>query len=248
MSDRLPRPGGDAPRLLVVEDDDSLRDGLARRLADAGYAVDTAATGPDALLVAAERAPDVVLLDVMLPGLDGVEVCRRLRAAHPLAAIVMVTARADELDRVIGLEVGADDYVTKPFSVNELLARVRAALRRARAVREQLAAPAAVDVSDEAPIVAGDVVIDPARRTVTRAGEAVALTVREFDLLLFLARHAGRPFTRAQLLERIWGITYEGYDRTIDSHVQRLRAKVEADAGDPRLVRTVWGVGYKFGV
>ncbi len=241
----MPDPASDAPRLLVVEDDDSLRDGLARRLADAGYAVDTAATGPDALLVAAEHAPDVVLLDVMLPGLDGVEVCRRLRAAHPLAAIVMVTARADELDRVIGLEVGADDYVTKPFSVPELLARVRAALRRARTVREQLTtAPAE---PDEAPIVAGDVEIDPARRTVTRGGAPVALTVREFDLLLFLARHPGRPFTRAQLLERIWGITYEGYDRTIDSHVQRLRAKVEADAGDPQVVRTVWGVGYKFG-
>jgi len=246
MSDSLPR-ADDAPRLLVVEDDDSLRDGLARRLAEAGYAVDTAATGPDALLVAADRAPDVVLLDVMLPGLDGIEVCRRLRAVHPLAAIVMVTARADELDRVIGLEVGADDYVTKPFSVNELLARVRAALRRARAVREQLASAPAADAADDAPIVAGDVEIDPARRTVTRGGEPVALTVREFDLLLFLARHPGRPFTRSQLLERIWGITYEGYDRTIDSHVQRLRAKVEADVGDPQLVRTVWGVGYKFG-
>ncbi len=236
----------DAPAtVLVVEDDASLRDGLARRLADAGYRVDTAATGPDALAAAAAHPPDVVLLDVMLPGMDGLDVCRRLRAEFPLLAIVMLTARADELDRVVGLEVGADDYVTKPFSVHEVLARVRAALRRARAVGERLAA--APSGADDAPIAVGGLVVDPVRRTVTRGGAEVALTVREFDLLLFLARHPGQPFTRSQLLERIWGITYEGYDRTIDSHVQRLRAKVEADVGDPQVVRTVWGVGYKLG-
>ncbi len=179
----------------------------------------------------------------MLPGLDGLDVCRRLRADHPLLPILLLTARADELDRVVGLEVGADDYITKPFSVQEVVARVRAALRRSRAVTERLG----VEAPPEAVIEAGPLRIDVVRREVTRAGALVHLTVREFDLLLFLARHPERPFTRAQLLEQIWGITYAGYDRTIDSHVQRLRAKVEEDAGNPRYVRTVWGVGYKFG-
>ncbi len=229
-------------RLLVVEDDDALRDLLARRFEDAGYAVETAATGPDALAAVAAAPPDLVLLDVMLPGLDGLDVCRRLRADHALLPILLLTARADELDRVVGLEVGADDYITKPFSVQEVVARVRAALRRSRAVSERLGQdPAPADV-----IAVGPLRIDAGRREVTRAGAPVHLTVREFDLLLFLARHAERPFTRAQLLEGIWGITYEGYDRTIDSHVQRLRAKIEADAGNPLVVRTVWGVGYKF--
>ena len=230
--------------LLVVEDDDDLRQTLARRFSESGYDVRTAATGPAALEAVAERVPDLVLLDVMLPGLDGVEVCRRLRADHPLLYILMLTARADELDRVVGLEVGADDYVTKPFSLQEVVARVRAALRRVRTVREQIAA--APEAGDEAPIEAGDLAIDPVRREVVVRGEAVHLTVREFDLLLFLARHPDRPFTRSQLLQKIWDISYEGYDRTIDSHVQRLRAKIEADPGDPEYVRTVWGVGYKF--
>ncbi len=230
--------------LLVVEDDDDLRQTLARRLSDAGYEVATAATGPDALSAVQENVPDLVVLDVMLPGLDGVEVCRRLRAEHPLLYILMLTARADELDRVVGLEVGADDYVTKPFSLQEVVARIRAALRRVRTVREQLASGPVAD--GEEPITAGELTIDPVRREVTVRGEPVHLTVREFDLLLFLAQHPDRPFTRSQLLQQIWDISYEGYDRTIDSHVQRLRAKIEADPGDPQHVRTVWGVGYKF--
>ena len=234
----------ETPRILVVEDDDDLRGILAGRFADAGYRVDEAATGPDALAAVEAALPDLVLLDVMLPGLDGVEVCRRLRALHPLLYIVMLTARADEMDRVIGLEVGADDYVTKPFSLHELVARVRAALRRVQAVRERVAAGGDVE-PPPAPIAIGDLRVDPVRREVSASGEAVHLTVREYDLLLHLARHPDQPFTRSQLLEQIWGVTYEGYDRTIDSHVQRLRAKIEPDAGDPRYVRTVWGVGYK---
>ncbi|PAP80291.1 DNA-binding response regulator [Rubrivirga sp. SAORIC476] len=230
--------------ILVVEDDDDLRQTLARRLSEAGYEVAMAATGPDALAAVAESVPDLVVLDVMLPGLDGIEVCRRLRADHPLLYILMLTARADELDRVVGLEVGADDYVTKPFSLQEVVARIRSALRRVRTVREQMAAAPSAD--DEAPIVAGGLTVDPVRREVSLDGEEVHLTVREFDLLLFLARHPDRPFTRSQLLQQIWDISYEGYDRTIDSHVQRLRAKIEADAGNPTFIRTVWGVGYKF--
>ena len=230
-------------RLLIVEDDDDLRETVARRFRDDGYDVATASTGPDALEAVAAQIPDLVLLDVMLPGLDGIEVCRRLRAEHPLLYIMMVTARASEIDRVIGLEVGADDYVTKPFSLQEVVARVRSALRRVRTVRERIAA--APDEGEQ-PLEAGRLRIDPARREVTLDGEEIHLTVREFDLLLFLAQHPDRPFTRSQLLEKIWDIRYEGYDRTIDSHVQRLRAKIEADPGNPEFVRTVWGVGYKF--
>ena len=231
----------DAPLLLVVEDDDALRELVAGRLAEAGYRVEAAATGPAALAAVERVVPDLVLLDVMLPGIDGLEVCRRLRAQHPLLYVILVTARADELDRVVGLEVGADDYVTKPFSLQEVVARVRAALRRLRTEREQRRTGDA----DDAPLALDGLVVDPARRTVTLRGEEVHLTVREFDLLLYLARHPERPFTRLQLLENIWGETYEGYERTIDSHVQRLRAKIEDDPGSPRYVRTVWGVGYK---
>jgi len=227
--------------VLVVEDDAPLRDLVASRLRDAGYGVRTAASGPAALAAVDEAVPDLVVLDVMLPGLDGLEVCRRLRAAHPLLYILMLTARAEELDRVVGLEVGADDYLTKPFSLQELLARIRAAVRRLRATRERTAR---VEPAQER-YAFGEVTLDAVRREVARAGEPVHLTVREFDLFLHLARHPDRPFTRLQLLEEIWGETYAGYDRTIDSHVQRLRAKVEAEPANPTLIRTVWGVGYK---
>lgn len=232
-------------RILIVEDDDDLRSILLRRFSDAGYDVDLAVTGTEALDVVKAHVPDLVILDVMLPEMDGIEVCRRLRAQHPLLYILMLTARAEELDRVVGLEVGADDYVTKPFSVQELVARVRAALRRVRAIQEQMAQNGTAETDQDAVLEIGPLRIDPIRREVRRDGREVHLTVREFDLLLFLARNQERPFTRSQLLEQIWGITYEGYDRTIDSHVQRLRTKVEADAGNPLIVRTVWGVGYK---
>ncbi|MDX1546860.1 MAG: response regulator transcription factor [Rhodothermales bacterium] len=229
-------------RILVAEDDAELRELVAGRLAEAGYTVDTAATGPDALARVEAVVPDLVVLDVMMPGMDGLEVCRRLRAAHPLLYILMLTARTAEVDRVVGLEVGADDYVTKPFSLHELVARVRSALRRLR-LTEERTSPAD---DAEAVLEAGGLALDPVRREVRRADEPVHLTVREFDLLHFLMRHPDRPFTRAQLLDRVWDIQYEGYDRTVDSHVQRLRAKIEDDPGNPRYVRTVWGVGYKF--
>lgn len=228
--------------ILLVEDDAELHALVAGRLAESGYRVASAFTGSEALAQVEEQVPDLVLLDVMLPALDGLEVCRRLRAAHPLLYIIMLTARADELDRVVGLEVGADDYVTKPFSLQELVARVRAALRRIRLTREQAAAPGA---AQDAPITIDTLYIDPVRREVRRGEQHLQLTVREFDLLLFLARHPDRPYTRMQLLDEVWDIQYEGYDRTVDSHVQRLRAKVEADPGSPRYIKTVWGVGYK---
>ena len=229
------------PRILVVEDDAELRELVAGRLRESGYAVDVAETGPQALARVEAQVPDLVILDVMLPGLDGLEVCRRLRAEHPLLYVLMLTARTDEMDRVVGLEVGADDYVTKPFSLHELVARVRSALRRLRLTEEQ-----GNNEDEEAPLNYDGLAIDPVRREVRRGDDLVHLTVREFDLLTFLARHADRPFTRMQLLDKVWDIQYEGYDRTVDSHVQRLRAKIEDDPGNPRFIRTVWGVGYKF--
>lgn len=224
-------------RILIVEDDAPLRALLQERLAAEGYTVEAVATGEEALQALEARPPDLVVLDLMLPGMDGLEVCRRLRARHPAVYVLMLTARSSELDRVVGLEVGADDYVTKPFSLNELVARVRAGLRRLQLDRE---------TADEAPLEFDGLRIDPVRRQVWRDGQPVHLTVREFELLLFLARHPDRPFTRLQLLQEVWGIDYPGYARTVDSHIQRLRAKIEPTPGTPRYIRTVWGVGYKF--
>lgn len=227
-------------RILLVEDDDALRTLVGTRLSEEGYSVDAVNNGELAVQHALMNKPDLVILDIMLPGLDGLEVCRRLRARYPLVYILLLTARTSETDRIVGLEVGADDYVTKPFSLSELVARIRAALRRLRTTQE----PSSQDV--EATLFAGELQIDPIRREVRRRGELLHLTVREFDLLLHLARHPDRPFTRLQLLEQVWNISYEGYDRTVDSHVQRLRAKIEDDSSNPTYIRTVWGVGYKF--
>ncbi|MBT8399436.1 MAG: response regulator transcription factor [Rhodothermia bacterium] len=229
--------------ILLVEDDPELSSLVSTRLRDSGYEVRTAETGVEALEAVADRTPDLVLLDIMIPEVDGLDVCRRLRADHPLLYIIMLTAKAQEIDRVVGLEVGADDYVTKPFSLEELVARVRSALRRVRLTREKGGEP---DEEELSPLIFDVLQVDPMRRQVSLNGDLVHLTVREFDLLYFLARNAGRPFTRMQLLDRVWDIQYEGYDRTVDSHIQRLRAKIEADPGNPRFVRTVWGVGYKF--
>ncbi len=236
------RPMAKTPDILLVEDDQELLKVVSNRLTESGYGVRTAETGTAALDAVSEQLPDLVLLDVMLPELDGLEVCRRLRASHPLLYIMMLTARSEEMDRVVGLEVGADDYITKPFSLSELVARVRAALRRMRLTEESTQE----SPESETPILVGTIRIDPARRQVFRDDEEIPLTVLEFDLLLFLARHPDRPFTRMQLLDKVWNLQYEGYDRTVDSHVQRLRSKVETDPSHPTLIRTVWGVGYKF--
>jgi len=230
------------PNILVVEDDAELLNLVSRRLVDSGYAVRTAETGTEALALVAEEAPDVILLDIMLPELDGLEVCRRIRSSHPLMYIIMLTARTEEMDRVVGLEVGADDYVTKPFSLSELVARVRSALRRLRLTQEQGDQPAqALDT-----IVVGDLHIDVLKRVVTVRSELIVLTVLEFDLLVFLSKNVDLPFSRLQLLDQVWDIQYEGYDRTVDSHVQRLRSKIERDPANPDFIKTVWGVGYKF--
>ena len=225
-------------RILIVDDEPNLVELLGSYLSREGYDIATAGDGPAALEMARVLNPDLILLDIMLPGMDGIEVCRQLRRFSD-AYILMLTARAEEVDKLIGLAVGADDYVTRPFSPREVVARVKAMLRRPRANGQSEPAPA------EAPQLRfGELLIDETAHTVTRAGAPVALTAREFALLLTLARHAGRVFTRAQLLEQVWGDEYYD-DHVVDVHIGNLRKKLEEDATRPRYIATVRGVGYR---
>jgi two-component system response regulator RegX3 len=222
-------------RVLVVEDEDSISDPLSYMLRREGFEVSVAETGPDALRQFDRTGADLVLLDLMLPGLSGTEVCRSLRQKSNVA-IIILTARDSEVDKVVGLELGADDYVTKPFSHRELLARIRAVLRRG-AEPEELLSPT---------IEAGPVRLDVDRHTVTVNGETVSLPLKEFDLLELLLRNSGRVLTRGQLIDRIWGSDYVGDTKTLDVHVKRLRAKIEPDPANPKYLLTVRGLGYKF--
>jgi DNA-binding response OmpR family regulator len=224
-------------RVLVVDDDPTVSDVVRRYLERSGLAVSLAADGQQALKAYDAELPDLVVLDLMLPGIDGLEVCRRLRARRGDVPVVMLTALGEEADRVVGLEIGADDYVTKPFSPRELVLRVQSVLRRAARP-----APAGSEVLTD-----GTLTVDVARRTARLAGRDLALTVREFDLLAFLMRHPGRAFQRPELLEAVWGWTF-GDQSTVTVHVRRLREKVEADPAHPRRIVTVWGVGYRYEV
>ncbi len=225
-------------RILVVEDDPTVAEVVTRYLAREGYRVETVADGASALDRALASPPDLMVLDLMLPGMDGLEVCRRLRAALPVP-IVMLTARGDETDRVVGLELGADDYVAKPFSPRELAARVKAVLRRSAGL---LAGPWSAGGQR---LTAGELEVDLASREVRLAGHAVALTGREFDLLAFLMVHPKRVFRREELLDQVWGYTF-GDTSTVTVHVRRLREKIEKDPASPTHLQTVWGVGYRF--
>jgi two-component system response regulator ResD len=227
--------------VLVVDDERTIADVVARYLERGGYAAFVAGDGERALEVAGERRPDLVVLDLMLPRIDGLEVMRRLRQRAEREhqrppAVILLTAKGEETDRVVGLRLGADDYVVKPFSPRELVARVDAVLRRAT--------PAAAEAPE--PIVAGDLVIEPAARRVLRGGAEVTLTQREFDLLLFLARHPGRVFSREELMDAVWHYSFYTDTSTITVHIRRLRAKIEATPEEPGLLQTVWGVGYRF--
>lgn len=219
-------------RLLVIEDEPSLVAALRYSLQKEGFRVDSATDGLDGLEKARSLRPDLLILDLMLPGLDGIEVCRRLRTSSNVP-ILMLTARADEVDKVVGLEVGADDYLTKPFGMRELVARVRALLRRAP------------EPAGDEPLAVGSLTLDPRGRTVRRNGQQVELKPREFELLRFLASHPGQAFTRDQLIERVWGHDFPGDERTVDVHVRWLREKLEADPSRPAHLLTVRGVGYK---
>ena len=226
--------------LLIIEDDENISTAIEEYFSRAGYTVSTAPDGLAGIEAAVKSRPDVVVLDLMLPKMDGLAVCKELRQKHPQMPILMLTAKDDVVDKVLGLEMGADDYITKPFSLREVEARIKSVLRRARAV------VAEGDGKDETTIVRGSLRVDPVRREVTIAERHVELTPKEFDLLRLFAGNPGRVFPRKYLLEKIWDYSYEGYDRTIDSHINRLRAKIEENPDNPQLVLTVWGIGYKF--
>ncbi len=227
-------------KLLVVEDDQNIQRMICDYFMHVGYEVITASDGEGGIKAAVEQRPDAMILDVMLPKTDGFSVCRHIRERNPSLPILILTAKDDVVDKVLGLEMGADDYITKPFSLRELEARLKSVLRRMKAKMKD------AEDGDQTPIVRGNLKIIPGRREVTINGKFVELTPKEFELLQLFASHPGRVYSRKYLLENIWDYTYSGYDRTIDSHINRLRAKVEIDSENPKLIMTVWGVGYKF--
>jgi DNA-binding response OmpR family regulator len=227
-------------RILVVEDNKDLARLLDLHLRDLSYDVDLAYDGDAGWAQIRSRNYDLIILDLMLPGIDGLEICRRIRTQSAYTPILMLTSKSAELDRVLGLEMGADDYVTKPFSIRELMARVKAIFRRIDELQ-----------SDHRPqrqavIRAGELTIEPESRKVNLKDKTVDLTAKEFDLLLHFARNAGRVYTRAQLLDTVWGYGHDGYEHTVNSHINRLRAKIEKNPAQPAYILTVWGVGYKF--
>ena len=224
--------------LLLVEDDDAIAGALRLHLEEAGYRLHRESDGNRAMVAIDRQRWDLVLLDLMLPGADGWDVCRHLRQRHADVPVIMLSARSAEAHRVLGLELGADDYLAKPFSMLELVARVRALLRRIEQLRS---APA-----QAAELRFGRFRLDIVRRELQRDDHPVSLTLREFDLLHFLVRHPGRVFSRGELLQRVWGAGFDGYEHTVNSHINRLRTKIESDPSDPRRIVTVWGVGYRF--
>jgi DNA-binding response OmpR family regulator len=225
--------------LLVVEDDETILELIAEHFSRTGYMVMTAQDGLAGVQAALNDRPDAIILDLMLPKMDGLAVCREVREKAPYIPILMLTAKDDVVDKVLGLEMGADDYITKPFVLRELEARLKSVMRRMRVATR-------TETSEDAPILRGRLRIDPAKREVTVGDRQVELTPKEFELLRLFASNPGRVFPRKYLLEKIWDYSYEGYDRTIDSHINRLRAKIEDNPENPQMVLTVWGIGYKF--
>lgn len=222
-------------RILVVEDEETLSEAIAFLLSKEGFEVSVAATGPEAITEFDKNGADLILLDLMIPGLSGTEVCRQIRTKSAVP-IIMLTAKDSEIDKVVGLEIGADDYVTKPYSSRELIARIRAVLRRGELS----------DITDGfGPLEVGPVRLDVDRHIITVNGTPVALPLKEFELLEFLMRNSGRVLTRMQLIDRVWGSDYVGDTKTLDVHIKRLRAKIEIDPANPELIQTVRGMGYK---
>ncbi len=230
-------------KVLVIEDEPALLETLSYNLTRQGYDVVAVADGKLGIDAARSERPDLLILDLMLPGVDGIEVCRVLRQEMTIP-ILMLTARADEIDKIVGLEVGADDYMTKPFSMRELMARVKAMLRRERLIREELAAQDDVPPSQQ--YTFGNLVIDEARHEVRRDGVPVSMKPKEYELLLFLARQRGFVVSRDLILERVWGWDFDGGSRTVDVHIRWLREKIEDDPGNPVRIVTVRGIGYRF--
>ena len=226
-------------KVLVVEDNPDIAKLVTLHLEDLDCQVNLAADGIRGLDRARAEHYDLIILDLMLPGLEGLELCRRLRSEADYTPVLMLTAKSSEVDRVVGLETGADDYLTKPFSIHELLARVKAIFRRAEVFEKGRKV-------DSTRLSAGDMTIDVEKRGVTVDGSPVDLTAKEFDLLLQFAKHPGRVYSRQQLLDLVWGSQHMGYEHTVNSHINRLRGKIEKNPAEPVYVLTVWGVGYKF--
>ena len=227
--------------VLIIEDDRNISELLEIHLRDLDCKVTKAFDGEKGLNLAKANRFDLVILDLMLPRLDGLEVCRQLRAEKHYTPILMLTAKSDELDKVLGLEIGADDYLTKPFGIREFIARAKAIFRRIEALKTE-----STSMAGSREIKLGHLTIDRESRRVSIAGKKIELTPKEFDLLLLFASHPGKTFTREQLLNTVWGYQFEGYDHTVNSHINRLRAKVEKDVTKPRYILTAWGVGYRF--
>ncbi|MCU6670844.1 response regulator transcription factor [Enterobacteriaceae bacterium H4N4] len=222
--------------ILLVEDDGDIAALLRLNLEDEGYQITHEADGGRAQHLLGQAHWDAVILDLMLPNVDGLTLCRAIRARDHYLPVIIISARSSETERILGLETGADDYLAKPFSVQELLARIRALFRRQQAMGQQTVGL----------ITAHGLTIDPLARSVLLRGEVIDLTPREFDLLYFFARHPGEVFSRLALLEKVWGYQHEGYEHTVNTHINRLRVKIEADAAEPQVIRTVWGKGYLF--
>jgi len=226
-------------QVLVIEDDEDIAKLIELQLLELSCNVKLASDGVEGLAEAQSKRYDLLILDLMLPGMGGLEICQRIRAQGRYTPVLMLTSKSSELDRVLGLEMGADDYLTKPFSVLELNARVKAIFRRVDSLSKDKDSAAVV-------IMSGDLHIDVEKRSVRLDAKPVDLTAKEFDLLVHFARHPGRVFSRTQLLDSVWGYSHSGYEHTVNSHINRLRTKIENNPNEPEFIETVWGVGYKF--
>jgi DNA-binding response OmpR family regulator len=228
-------------KILIIEDDPHVADLVEIHLKDWGCDLERAAEGASGLRHALQESYDLIILDLMLPGMDGLTVCKRIRAENALVPILMLTSKAEELDKVLGLELGADDYLTKPFSVRELMARIKALLRRHEVEQETVAKQTAAKE-----LAYDDLKVYLDKRKATLAGRALELTAKEFDLLVLFASHPGRAYSRSDLLDLVWGHQFAGYEHTVNSHINRLRSKIEKDPSQPKYIQTVWGIGYRF--
>ena len=225
-------------KVLVIEDDKSIVELLEIHLKDLNCGVTTALDGAEGLKFATTESYDLIVLDIMLPNLNGLDICKEVRKRDVYTPILMLTSKSEEIDKVLGLEIGADDYLSKPFSIREFIARVKAILRRVEAIQKE--------IGNDADITVGELSIDVSKRKVSLNGSRIELTPKEFDLIHLLASHPGKTYTREQLLNILWGYQYNGYEHTVNSHINRLRSKLEPDVSNPKYILTTWGIGYRF--
>ncbi|MDX1619319.1 MAG: response regulator transcription factor [Balneolaceae bacterium] len=231
----------DAPHILVIEDDKEISRLVRINLEDEGYSVECVGDGDEGYRKIKSGSHDLIILDLMLPGMNGIDICKKFRAEDSSTPLLMLTAKSEEFDKVLGLELGADDYLTKPFSIRELQARIKALLRRARQPSK-----GSGDPDQEARIQYGPLIIEPDKYKVSLDGKMLDVTAKEFELLLLFARHPGHAFSRQELLNKVWGYQFDGYEHTVNTHINRLRSKIEKDPSNPVFLKTVWGIGYRF--